>query len=605
MSLNRILVAEKEADGGLREQLEQLEHEIIAANSKEELDQALTTSTFNLLCMCIDIPEIDYEAVFERMANEPALKYTPIIVVGNAGTQDILASYIEMGAHDYIELPISQSLLKARLDSCLGTRMSAGNNSLNIKSALELASDLQEFILPAGIELTQERNFGSLQNVIVTKAQDLCNADGATLYLMRPDDTLAFAAMNTRSLNITIGGSSGVPISFAPLPLYNPETGEPNHHNIATHVALTGERVHVPDVYHSEEFDFSATRVFDKHNNYRTVSCLALPLKDSEGKIIGVLQIINPQDTRTGEIISFKVNDQLAAEALAIQAAIAITNQLLMIKEQQLIKFETDVQVGRSVQASFLPKSLPRLDGWDIASQFHPAREVAGDFFDVMELNRNTLGLVMADVCDKGVPAALYMALTRSLLRASCQRKYTLAWAGALFDEDDTNDADIDLNVTPLKEGLTRTNDYLVENHSDLMMFATMFFGLLDTKTGVLSYVNCGHNPPLVIDKDCNIINELKPVAPAVGIMPHMPFTINKIQLNPGDTLMTFTDGVPESRSLDGTFYTDERLNAFLTAKPIGSLETLLNDLLEDLHSHIGEAVQFDDITMLAVRREL
>jgi sigma-B regulation protein RsbU (phosphoserine phosphatase) len=418
-----------------------------------------------------------------------------------------------------------------------------------------------------------------------------------------------FTALHTRSLNINMGGDSGVPITFPALPLYNADSGEPNHNNIATHVALTGQRAHIPDVYTTDKFDFSATRVFDERNNYRTVSCLALPLKNNEGKVIGVLQIINPQDTRSGQITAFKINDQLAAEALATQAAIAINNHILLIKEQALIKFEIDVQVGRSVQASFLPKSLPSLDGWDIGAQFHPAREVAGDFYDVMDLNRHTLGLVIADVCDKGVPAALYMALTRSLLRALSQGKYALSWAGGLFDDDPSNDQDweehgLDLNLAPLKEGLIRTNEYLVEYHSDLTMFATLFFGLLNTQTGALAYVNCGHNPPMIIDKNCNIIEFLKPGAPAIGMLPNMPFKIERTKLNPGDTLMTFTDGVPESRAPGGAFYTDDRLNAYLTAKPIGSIETLLGDLMVELHNHISDAVQFDDITMLAVRRE-
>lgn len=609
MSSNRILVADRANGSGLSHQLNELGYTALLAEGPEELEQALDTEYFNMLCIGLDIPGVDYQAVFDRMARDMALIYVPILVFGTAANRDVFGECIQMGAHDYLELPASLTLIKARMESCLGSRMSPSNDALDIKSALELANDLQHIILPMGIELTEKREFDSLQSMIVSKAQDLCNADGATLYLVREDDTLAFVAIHTRSLKINMGGDSGVPITFPPLPLYDAESGEPNHHNIATHVALTGQRAHIPDVYTTDKFDFSATRVFDKRNNYRTVSCLALPLKNNEGKVIGVLQIINPQDTRTGQITPFKINDQLAAEALATQAAIAINNHILLIKEQALIKFETDVQVGRSVQASFLPKSLPSLEGWDIAAQFHPAREVAGDFYDVMDLNRNTLGLVIADVCDKGVPAALYMALTRSLLRALSQRKYALSWADGLFDEDKNTTKNwraqgLDMNIAPLKEGLTHTNEYLVEYHSDLMMFATMFFGLLNTQTGALSYVNCGHNPPVVIDKNCKIVNVLKPGAPAIGIMPNLPFKIDHVQLNPGDTLMTFTDGVPESRAPDGAFYTDERLNEFLTAGPILSVKNLLSDLVVDLRTHIADAVQFDDITMLAVRRE-
>lgn len=611
MASNCILVAAEAAGSDLKQQFEELGYEVILAGSGDELDEALTEAEFQALCLGMDLSGVDYKALFQRIADDEEIRYVPIVAVSKNDDHDTIARFLGLGAHDYIELPISLPLLKARIESCLGTRITLDGDQLDIQSAFELAADLKQFILPTGYELTEKRDFGSLQDVIVTKAQDLCNADGATLYIVE-DDNLAFSTIHTRSLNISMGGSSGSEIGFEPLALYDPESGDPNHSNIATRAVLTGQRYHVPDVYHSDDFDFSGTHAFDASNNYRTVSCLALPLKDRDGEVIGLLQLINAQDKRNGKTIPFKVNDQLAAEALAMQAAIAINNYQLVQKEQALIKFETDVQVGRSVQASFLPKSLPEPEGWEIAAQFHPAREVAGDFYDVIEFPRGTLGLVIADVCDKGVPAALYMALTRSLLRALAQQNYSLSWADALFTDDDEDESASgsrrerpDLNVAPLKEGLTRTNDYLVEYHADLTMFATMFFGLLNTRTGVMSYVNCGHNPPLVLDKDCNIIEVLKPVGPAVGMMPNMPFKIKKLQLNPGDTLMTFTDGVPESRAPGGAFYTDERLQAFLTAKPIMSLETLLGDLVADLRYHIDDAVQFDDITMLAVQREM
>ena len=606
MPTTRILVAAEDIGSSLKEQLEALGYEVLLADDPKSLDDALTSENFHALCLGVNLQGVDYGALLEQIACDEQITHAPVILISDSDSSERVTELLEMGAYDYIELPIKPAMLKARMESCLGTRRTLDADELDVRSAIELASDLRQFILPAGYELAETRDFGQLQDVIVSQAQDLCNADGATLYMVE-GDKLAFSTIHTRSLNINMGGSDGSPITFPPLPLYDEETGEPNYHNIATRAVLTGERIHVPDVYNDDEFDFSGTLAFDANNNYRTVSCLALPLKDSEGNVLALLQLINAQERRSGKTTPFKLNDQLAAEALAMQAAIAISNYLLIQKEQLLIKFETDVQVGRSVQASFLPKSLPEPDGWEIAAQFHPAREVAGDFYDVIDLNRNMLGLVIADVCDKGVPAALYMALTRSLLRALSMQHYSLSWADALFSDDDAGiDAHRpDLNVAPLKEGLTRTNDYLTGNHIDLTMFATMFYGLLNTRTGLMSYVNCGHNPPYVIDKTGNIIETLRPVAPAVGMMPNMPFTIKKLQLNPGDTLMTFTDGVPESRAPDGSFYSDDRLKEFLTAKPITSVESLVRDLVTDLRTHIDDAVQFDDITMLAVKREM
>ncbi|MCK5168143.1 MAG: GAF domain-containing protein, partial [Rhodospirillaceae bacterium] len=177
------------------------------------------------------------------------------------------------------------------------------------------------------------------------------HADGGTLYLsgnpverdgemvFEPEGDgkfLAFEIMRTDSLGIAKGGTTGEDIPFPPLPLCNPETNEPNHKNIATHVALTGNTVNVEDAYMSTQFDFSGTKKFDEGTGYRSKSFLTVPLKNHSGEIIGVLQLLNAKNPKTDEVVTFDETIQPLIEALASQAAVAVDNQLLIDAQRRL-----------------------------------------------------------------------------------------------------------------------------------------------------------------------------------------------------------------------------------------------------------------------------
>ena len=149
-----------------------------------------------------------------------------------------------------------------------------------------------------------------------------------------------------------------------------------------------------------------------------------------------------------------------------------------------------ELQIGRQIQADFLPETLLQPDAWQLASYFQPAREVAGDFYDAFTLPNDCLGIVIADVCDKGVGAALFMALTRSLLRVLAQQAPARLQKYLASDEK----LGIPSDIAEILRAVTLTNDYIVENHSRANMFATLFFGVLDTTTGDLFYVNAGHD---------------------------------------------------------------------------------------------------------------
>jgi phosphoserine phosphatase RsbU/P len=268
-----------------------------------------------------------------------------------------------------------------------------------------------------------------------------------------------------------------------------------------------------------------------------------------------------------------------------------------------------ELEKGRGIQKNFLPAVLPQKAGWEIAAYFRPARQVSGDFYDGFELPDGSVGLVIGDVCDKGVGAALFMALFRSLIRIfSGQTSLEgLCPSGSeIFSERPSSDGEVRIgnpNPTAALEAVRLTNDYILQNHGELGMFATLFFGVLDSATGLLTYINGGHQPPLVIDPSGAVREYLGPTGPAVGMMLDTTFKVQQTRLNPGDILFGYTDGVPEAVGHGGEFFSEERVLSMLKSTAPSAL-SLLDHIVESVTAHIGEAGQSDDITVLAVGRQ-
>jgi HD-GYP domain-containing protein (c-di-GMP phosphodiesterase class II) len=209
-----------------------------------------------------------------------------------------------------------------------------------------------ELLYRVGIALSAERNKDRLLEMILLEAKNLCNADGGTLYLRTDDDHLKFAIMRTDSLGIALGGTTGTPITFAPIPMLD-ANGQPNLKNVATAAALLKRSVNIPDAYHAAGFDFTGTKAFDASNNYRSKSFLAIPLVNGEDRVIGVLQLLNSRDPITSELVSFTDEHQRIVEALASQAGIALDNQLLL--EGQRILLESFIKAIASAIDSKSP----------------------------------------------------------------------------------------------------------------------------------------------------------------------------------------------------------------------------------------------------------
>ena len=254
---------------------------------------------------------------------------------------------------------------------------------------------------------------------------------------------------------------------------------------------------------------------------------------------------------------------------------------------------ERELEIGREIQAGFLPNEIPEVDGWEIRPYFKAAREVAGDFYDVFHLPGGRIGMMLGDVCDKGVGSALYMALFRSLLRATSninEFAHGLKINGLGYG-----------SVNPIISAITITNNYICSVHQSAM-FATIFLGVLDPLTGALQYINAGHEPPLIIHRG-QIKTKLMPTGPVVGIIDDTDFSVGEIKLEINDLLLIYSDGVTDVQNTNGVMFEKERFLSILD-HPVLSAESLINHIVSSVNTFIGGAVQFDDVTLLAVLRK-
>ncbi|MBM4427783.1 MAG: serine/threonine-protein phosphatase, partial [Chloroflexi bacterium] len=226
---------------------------------------------------------------------------------------------------------------------------------------------------------------------------------------------------------------------------------------------------------------------------------------------------------------------------------------------------------------TFIPNTLPVYPNWQLAARWRTARQVGGDFYDVIELPNNKLGIFIADVADKGMPAALFMALTRTLVRA------------AVIETSSPADA------------LRRVNDLLLPD-TQQGMFVTAVYGELNLETGDFTYVNAGHNPPFWM-KANGEIEKLSRTAVALGVMERAVIGERTIPLAEGDTLFLYTDGLTEAFSAEGDLFGDDRVMEALQSTQTDSIEDLILNVEERLNEFIGVIPLGDDLTMLTIKK--
>ncbi len=262
---------------------------------------------------------------------------------------------------------------------------------------------------------------------------------------------------------------------------------------------------------------------------------------------------------------------------IAQQAALAIQNDRLQKEMVVRERLETEVHLARQIQQTFIPENLPQHPEWEMAARWKTARQVGGDFYDVIELPNHKLGLFIADVADKGIPAALFMALTRTLVRAAV------------------------IETSSPAQALRRVNDLLLPDTRQ-GMFVTAVYAVLDQTTGELTYANAGHNPPLWIHVDGQV-ERLTRTGIALGVTDNREMFERTIRLLAGDCILFYTDGLTEAFSPDHALFGEERLLESIHAAASASANSLLDAVEASVNDFIESAPLSDDLTMLAVRR--
>jgi serine phosphatase RsbU (regulator of sigma subunit) len=294
----------------------------------------------------------------------------------------------------------------------------------------------------------------------------------------------------------------------------------------------------------------------------------------TRGEMVGALGV----DQGTAKH-HFSAEEMRVLNGIANQAALAIERSRLDEQAEQKKRLDYELGLARQIQTSFLPAKPPLLPGYDIATAWRAARVVGGDFYDFVPLQPQRLGLVIADVSDKGLAAALFMVLTRTVIR-------TMA-----------------IGKPSPREALERANDVIIADaQSD--MFVTAFYGILDPSEGNVTYVNAGHNPPLCYARASQTVRPLKEHGIALGIVPNLEQPQAQTHLNCGDVLVLYTDGITDALDKSGEEeFGASRLTEVIQEHATGTAQSLTQEILRAVEDFTSGAPQFDDMTLVVVKR--
>ncbi len=300
----------------------------------------------------------------------------------------------------------------------------------------------------------------------------------------------------------------------------------------------------------------------------RAILCAPMIIQD---RLIGAVYV----DTAMQSGI-FTESDLGLLNAVCGLAGTAIENARLYQVAVEKGRLDRELQMAREIQQGLMPETMPTTDNYEVTSRWAAAREVAGDFYDAFLLDGDSLGVVIADVSDKGAPAAMFMAVARTMIRSH-------AHAGG----------------TPV-ETLARTNDLILADAGS-GMFVTVFHSVFEPD-GRSVHVNAGHNPPLLFRKSTEQLEFLARGGRAIGWFPDNPLRSQSIQLNPGDMLIYYTDGLTEAENTSGDFFGEDRLRAAILEAHDQSIDDLCDHILQRVDRFVSDAPPFDDLTLVAVR---
>ncbi len=378
--------------------------------------------------------------------------------------------------------------------------------------------------------------------LVIEEARKLITASSASVMMLNPQT-------NTLYVLAAVGTAAENTLSL--------HAGE----GIAGNVLIHGKGVIVNDVRSDPAF------IEGEHD---VASLICTPLQVEE-HTFGVMNISN--DTP----IQYTAGDLKLATALSMQAAVSIENARLHAEQLERERLVKELEIARNIQQSLLPSSIPTLTGADMAAMSLPAKEVGGDFYDFIPITTDMLGLVIADVSGKGVPAALFMALSRALMRANA------------------------LRVNEVAQSVIQTNRLILECATS-GLFVTLFYGILDPQHRIFRYVSAGHNPPILYRSATAQVELLEADGIALGVLDEIELEEKTVAVEPGDVIVMYTDGVTESINPRQEEFGEDRLIEEIKQHHALSAEALMSRITSDILTFTEGEPQFDDFTMMVVK---
>ncbi len=426
------------------------------------------------------------------------------------------------------------------------------NEGTNIVRDLKVIIDRMNFLHTISQKISEKKPLPKLLNDIMESSKLIMDAEASSLLLYDPKDKKLHFQVAT--------GKKGRLIKK-----YSVDLGV----GIAGWVAKHKKSILIDDCYKDTRFCSD----YDKKSKFKTKSMVCVPLI-RKNKLLGVIQVINKKD---GGI--FDERDLTIFETLASQCAIAIENAQLIEVQIEKEALERELETARSIQQKLLPSVLPRFEDIQVAAKLIPAKQVGGDYYNILKINENESLFLVADVAGKGIPAALIVSTIYSCLQTYLK---------------------LDRDAFDLMTFVNGLNKVLLESTTP-DKFVSCWFGLYNHKNRKLKSINAGHNPTFVFKKGEDVPKKLETGGVFLGILDQV-YEIEKIQLEPGNVFVFYSDGVTEAWNEKEQDYEERRLINVVNQQLENSAVSILISIEKDVKNHVGKAQQSDDFTCAVVK---
>lgn len=402
-------------------------------------------------------------------------------------------------------------------------------------------------------QINSNTKIESLLHQIMVAAKTIMNAEASSLFLLSDDKKELELTIPTGPITAELSG-----ISF------------PSSSGISGWAVQYRQALIIEDIQNDPRFRGELT----EDSDFVSKNMICVPLINYNNETIGALQAIN----KLGDD-SFVTSDIAIFQALANHAAIAIETTLLQKQRIEKEKLDKELEVARTIQSGFWPKKIPEINNYQISGYSQPAKSVGGDYFDYIETqDPNKWGFTVADVSGKGVPASLLMATMRASLRSHVENRRTVL------------------------DSMMMVNKIIYED-SPIDKFITAIYGVLDTEKNTFRYVNAGHNNPLIVNPQEKTVTPLKSGGVMLGIIEPNFLEEDVVEINVGEKLVIFSDGIPEAENKEGEFFSDETFEAWLIENGELGASQMMAKLLDTIYNFTQGADQSDDITIIIIER--